>query len=176
MAEINNQPSQKKHKQTACNKKSTRVDLAPMVDLGFILLTFFVFTAALSQPMVMNLIVPNDKDSAVKDDICETCVLTIILDEDNKIFYYTGKAENALYRVTDYSSSGIRNIIMQKKKNVLAQKGKDDFVLIIKPTSLSSFKNMIDAVDECSINMVKHYYIDELNEKDKKWLKEKIED
>lgn len=173
MAAVNNQPSQKKHKQTACIKKSTRVDLAPMVDLGFILLTFFVFTAALSQPMVMNLIVPNDKEGGITDDVCETCVLTLILDKDNKIFYYTGKEETAQYKVTDYSSTGIRNIIMQKKKNVLEQKGKDEFVLIIKPTALSSFKNMIDAVDECSINMVKRYYIDEVNEKEKKWLKEK---
>ena len=61
---------------------------------------------------------------------------------------------------------------MQKKKNVFQQKGKDDFVLIIKPTALSSVKNLVDAVDECSINMVKRYYIDEVNEKDKKWLKE----
>lgn len=172
MAEINNQPPQKKHKQTACNKKSTRVDLAPMVDLGFILLTFFVFTAALSQPMVMNLVVPNNKDSAVNDDICETCVLTLILEKDNKIFYYTGKQETASCRVTDYSSSGIRKIIMQKKKNVLQQKRKNDFVLIIKPAALSSFKNLVDAVDECSINMVKRYYIDVVNEEDKKWLKE----
>ncbi len=173
MAEINNQPSQKKHKQTACKKNSTRVDLTPMVDLGFILLTFFVFTAALSQPMLMNLVVPNDKDSGIKDDVCETCVLTLILDKDNKIFYYPGKAETALYRFTDYSSTGIRKIIMQKKKDVFQQKGKDDFVLIIKPAVLSSFKNLVDAVDECSINMVKRYYIDEVNEKDKKWLKEK---
>ena len=173
MAEINNQPSQKKHKQTAFKKKSTRVDLAPMVDLGFMLLIFFVFTAAISQPMVMNLVVPNDKNSVIKDDICETCVLTLILDKDNKIFYYTGKVETALYRVTDYSSTGIRKIIMQKKKNIFQQKGKDGFVLIIKPAALSSFKNLVDAVDECSINMVKRYYIDEVNEKDKKWLKEK---
>lgn len=140
MADINNQPFQKKHQRTSCNKKSTRIDLTAMVDLGFILLSFFVFTAALSQPMVINLVVPNDKESGITDDICETCVLTLILDKDNKIFYFTGKEETDLYRVTDYSSTGIRKIIMQKKRNVFLQKGKDDFVLIIKPTAHASFK------------------------------------
>lgn len=171
MADINNQPFQKKHQRTSCNKKSTRIDLTAMVDLGFILLSFFVFTAALSQPMVINLVVPNDKESSITDDICETCVLTLILDKDNKIFYFTGKEETALYRVTDYSSTGIRKIIMQKKRNVFQQKGKDDFVLIIKPTKHASFKNLVDVVDECSINRVKRYYIDEINEEDKNWLK-----
>lgn len=171
MADINNQPLQKKHQRTSCNKKSTRIELTAMVDLGFILLSFFVFTAALSQPMVMNLVVPNDKESGITDDICETCVLTLILDKDNKIFYFTGKEETALYRVTDYSSTGIRKIIMQKKKNVFQQNGKDDFVLIIKPTKHASFKNLVDVVDECSINRVKRYYIDEINEVDKNRLK-----
>ena len=131
---------QKKHQRTSCNKKSTRIDLTAMVDLGFILLSFFVFTAALSQPMVMNLVVPNDKEISIIDDICETCVLRLILDKDNKIFYFKAKEETALYRVTDYSSTGIRKIIMQKKRNVFQQKAKDDFVLIIKPTVHSSFK------------------------------------
>ncbi len=161
MAEINNQPSQQKHQRTTCTKKSTKVDLTPMVDLGFILITFFVFTAALSQPVAMNMVVPNDMDSTITDNLCETCVLTVLLGKDNRIWYYEGKEENAVYASTNYSANGIRNLLQQKKKNVFQKKGSDEFVLIIKPTAMASFKNLVDIVDECSINIVKRYYIDE---------------
>lgn len=172
MTEFNNQSPQQRHQHTACNKKSTRVDLTPMVDLGFILITFFVFTAALSQPMAMNLVVPNDKDDSVSDPICESCVLTVVLGSNNAIWYYEGKEKYNGQGATNYSPSGIRNLIQQKKKKVLQRKGSDQFVLIIKPMAEASFKNLVDMVDECTINMVKRYYIDEVNDAEIKWLTE----
>lgn len=176
MAEINDTSQKKRHQRTTCNKKSTRVDLTPMVDLGFLLLTFFVFTSALSQPMAMNLLVPNDKDSS-HDELCESCVLTLLLDKDNNIWYYEGKGNYAKDKLTNYSPAGIRSLIQGKKKllsagkaGVFQKRGNDQFVLIIKPTPRSRFKNLIDVVDECSINKVKRSYVDELNEADKNWL------
>ena len=180
MAEINNTSPKQRHQRTTCNKKSTRVDLTPMVDLGFLLLTFFVFTAVLSKPMAMNLLVPNDKDTITKDLLCESCVLTLLLDRENSIWYYEGEEKYAIGKHTNYSPAGIRSLIQQKKKSLSAgqagvfqKRGNDQFVLIIKPTPRSKFKNLVDIVDECSINMVKRYYVDELNETDKNWLQER---
>ena len=90
MAEIETKRSNGKKKKF--NKKSTRVDLTPMVDLGFLLLTFFVFTTALSKPMAMNVDMPYDK-LPITDDVCESCVLTVILVKDNRIKYYEGAIE-----------------------------------------------------------------------------------
>ena len=167
MAEINNQPSQQKHKHTVCNKKSTKVDLTPMVDLGFILITFFVFTSALAQPTVMELKVPNDQLIDIHDSICESCALTLILAENNQLYYYEGKEENLNLKTSNYSSKGIRQLIIDKHKKVKTIRGRDDMVLIIKPGDNSNFKNLINIVDECSINMLKRYYIAEITGKEK---------
>ncbi|HSN61733.1 MAG TPA: biopolymer transporter ExbD, partial [Ferruginibacter sp.] len=172
MAEITNQTSQNKNKRTQCNKRSTKVDLTPMVDLGFILITFFVFTAALTDAKAMNLLLPNDSDTAVNDAVCESCALTFILEENNQLYYYEGKEENAQFKTSNYSSRGIRQLILGKRKQVIQKMGKDQMVLLIKPAAKSSFKNLIDVVDECNISLVKRYYIDEITDPEKNGIKE----
>ena len=150
-------------------KKSTRVDLTPMVDLGFLLVTFFVFTTTMAEPKVMNLVMPNDKDSS-NDQICETCALTILLGKDNTIYYYEGREENAVYKPTNYSSSGIRKLILDKKKAVISKRGADQLMLIIKASDKSSMKNLVNIIDESAINNVKRYYLAELTAVDKKFI------
>ncbi|WP_462251083.1 ExbD/TolR family protein [Ferruginibacter sp.] len=171
MAEIQTATTAKHNNGKKLNKKSTRVDLTPMVDLGFLLLTFFVFTTALTKPTAMNLIVPNDKASE-PSEICETCVLTVMLGKDNKIFYYEGMPENnPLIKETAFTTDGIRKVLLAKLAAVKNAKGTaDDMVLIIKPGAESAFKNFVDMADEVTINNIKHYFIDEINEADKKLL------
>ncbi|MEI9958107.1 MAG: biopolymer transporter ExbD [Ferruginibacter sp.] len=154
------------------NKKSTRVDLTPMVDLGFLLLTFFVFTTSMSKPTAMNLIAPNDKDTSVNNPVCETCALTVMLDKDDKIFYYEGMpGNNAVVKETAFTTDGIRKVLLAKLAAVKAVKGTaDDMVLIIKPGAESAFKNFVDMADEVTINNIKHYFIDEMNDTDKQLL------
>lgn len=171
MAEISQPATAKKSKGTVSKKRSTRVDLTPMVDLGFILITFFIFTTSLSELKAMALMAPNDKDPTIKDDICETCALTVILGENNMISYYEGLSEKAVFIPTTYDASGLRKLITDKKKSVIQKRHHDDFVLIIKPGIKSEFRNLIDAMDECAIGMVKKYYIDEITTEEEIKLK-----
>jgi biopolymer transport protein ExbD len=168
MSEIENKSSHNRTSKRRLIKRSTRVDLTPMVDLGFLLITFFVFTTQLTQPTVMNLNMPFDKDKE-RDDVCESCVLTVMLKEDNIIQYYEGKpAINSFVGTTDFSSSGIRNIILQKKAGVKkVTSGAKELVLIIKASNESTFQNFVDIVDEVTINNVKHYYVSEVDAIDK---------
>ncbi len=170
MAEIGTATSSKHKHGKKLNKKSTRVDLTPMVDLGFLLLTFFVFTTSMARPTAMNLVTPNDKGGP--SPICETCVLTVMLDKDNRIFYYEGMPENSpAVKETAFTPEGIRTILLQKSAAVKMAKGTaNDMVLIIKPGAESSFKNFVDMADEVTINNIKHYFIDEINDADKKLL------
>ena len=63
----------------------------------------------------------------------------------------------------------------KKKKVALARGNENQFVLIIKPTETSSFKNFVDITDEVTINNIKHYYIDEVTVAEKNFLKLKEE-
>jgi len=170
MAELQTNNSKKKGNKRI-NKKSTRVDLTPMVDLGFLLLTFFVFTTALSLPTTMQLDMP--KGEIRDDNICASCVITVLLDKGNIIQYYEGDLTNhPPVKETNFSPDGIRKIIMEKRRSVKAIRGNaDEITLIIKPSDVSSFQNFVDMMDEVAISNVKRYYMDELSAEDKKLLK-----
>lgn len=166
MADIETNTPKGKYQFRTTNKKPVRIDLTPMVDLGFLLITFFVFTSAMSKPVTMDIVSPYDKGSG-NDDICNSCVLTVLLGDNNVIHYYEGTFEKATLHTTNYNS--IREVLQQKRKTVKAIRGTaDQFVLIIKGADASSFKNFVDITDEVTINGIKRYYIDELTEVEKR--------
>ncbi len=157
MAEILNNNKEKNRKR--CIRKSTRVDLTPMVDLGFLLITFFVFTTAMSTTTAMGMVTPKAGDT--NDNICESCVITLLPSANNKLYYYEGKESAAVYKTTDYSAGGLRALLVNKKKQVLAVHREP--ILIIKPGATSTFKNLINIIDESNICMYKRYYLDTLS-------------
>ena len=108
-------------------KQSTRVDLTPMVDLGFLLITFFIFTTTMSQPTSMNLNMPKDTDKVDENTkVKESGSLTLMLGKENVIYYYYG-SDPATMQTTGYKE--VRNIILDKKKKTPAE----DLFIIIKP-------------------------------------------
>jgi biopolymer transport protein ExbD len=173
MAEIETKRPNGKKKRF--NKKSTRVDLTPMVDLGFLLLTFFVFTTTLTTPKAMDLVMPYDK-TPPDDKVCESCVLTVLLDKNNRIKYYEGAVENnPPVKETGFAPDQIRTVLMQKKADVQKVRGSaDQFILIIKASATSNFKKFVDITDEVTICQIKKYYVDELKQADNKILLKKF--
>ena len=157
----NNKHNNKQH----LKKKNTTVDLTPMVDLGFLLITFFVFTTTMAQPKVMKVEMPYDK-TTIEDPVCNSCALTVLLAKNDAIQYYEGEFSTAQLYTTNYKD--IRDIIQHKKKMVQQVRGSaDQFVLIIKATDSSLFKNFVDITDEVTINNIKRYYIDEITTAEK---------
>ncbi len=129
-------------------KLSTRVDLTPMVDLGFLLLTFFVFTTTMSQATAMNMNEPKeDKDQILK--VKNSGAMTILLGKGDQVYYYFGQLEadklSEEFKSTSFKE--IRQLIVDKKKATPI----DDLMYIIKSDSKSTFKNSIDILDEMSI-------------------------
>lgn len=132
-------------------KASTRVDLTPMVDLGFLLITFFIFTTTMSQPTSMNLAMPKDTDKPDEiNKVKESGSLTLMLGKGNVIYYYFGN-DPATMQTTGYKD--LRKIILDKKKSTPT----DDLFIIIKPDKDASYKNAVDVLDEMSINDIGRY-------------------
>lgn len=158
MAEINNtQLKQRKATGVAKSKKlSTRVDLTPMVDLGFLLITFFIFTTSLATPTTMHLRMPND--NGIPTPVKESCTLTLITGEKGIVWYYEGKTNNAPSNLHHVPMNQIRQVIINKKQHTPPP----DFFVIIKPATSSNYKDLIDILDEMTINDVKSYALTDI--------------
>ena len=132
-------------------KLSTRVDLTPMVDLGFLLITFFIFTTTVSQPTSMNLNMPKDtKDPNLDTKVKESGSLTLMLGKGNVIYYYYGN-DPATMQTTGYKD--VRKLILEKKRTTPAE----DLFIIIKPDKDATYKNAVDILDEMDINDIGRY-------------------
>lgn len=145
-------------------KLSTRVDLTPMVDLGFLLITFFIFTTSMSSPKTMKLAMPKDGEET---PVGQSTALTVIPLGGNKIFYYHGDLTNALqtnaYGITNYSvSDGLGNVVRTKQAALDKIGKRKDLMIMIKPTHESNYQNVVNVLDEMLINDVKHYAVVDL--------------
>jgi biopolymer transport protein ExbD len=142
-------------------KLSTRVDLTPMVDLGFLLITFFIFTTTMAQPTSMQLFLPKDTDKPEEQNKLKASgALSIMLSKNNTIYYYEGELlpDGSNFKSTNFKE--IRNIILNKKRSTDPK----DFMVVIKPGPLSSYKNSVDILDEMTINDVKRYALVDIAE------------
>ena len=132
-------------------KLSTRVDLTPMVDLGFLLITFFIFTTTMSQPTAMRIFLPKDVQKPEEQNkVKASAVLTIMLAKNDQIFYYEGDDPTKLQSA---NFKNIRDIVIDKKRRTDPK----DFVVVIKPSQDASYKNTVNILDEMNIDEVHRY-------------------
>ncbi|MBS1947148.1 MAG: biopolymer transporter ExbD [Bacteroidetes bacterium] len=132
-------------------KMSTRVDLTPMVDLGFLLITFFIFTTTMSQPTAMRLNLPKDVDKPEEQNkVKMSAVITLMLGKNDQIYYYEGDDPTKLQ---SSNFKGIRDVILDKKRRTDPK----DFMVILKPTPDATYKNTVNILDEMTIDEIKRY-------------------
>jgi biopolymer transport protein ExbD len=168
-------------------KMSTRVDMTPMVDLGFLLITFFMLATTMSKPTAMSVFFPDKQEKEEPEQtepLKASKVLTLFLGANDDVYYLDGvaaddeKAEASL-KTTRFGSD-LRTVIFESQKRINAanpkdDKGNDPFVVVIKPTVVSSYKNMVDVLDEMAITKSKRYaLVDNLTSSESKLLGDKI--
>lgn len=173
MAEINTGGGGGKHDggKVRSKKASTRVDMTPMVDLGFLLITFFILATTLSKPSSMTLNVPDKTKQEETEPLKASNVMTVFLGKDNKAHYIMGKAATEDPEVKTVSMGyDLRKAIQESAATVPG----DKFVVVLKPTKESTYKNMVDVLDEMAIIKIKRYaLVDVLTPDEKTLLKEK---
>jgi len=188
MAEMQVADKGKKGGKPKAKKHSSRVDLTPMVDLGFLLITFFMLTTSMLKPQTMEISVPS-KDKVLEEEqnkVKASQAITILLAKENKLYYYFGTQENGVdpqVIPTNYSSEGLRKMLFQKNFDVnkavdelKKEKKKMDEadynkklselksvktapVIMIKAADDANYKNLVDILDEMNINNIARYAI-----------------
>jgi biopolymer transport protein ExbD len=154
MAEMSAPATARKSRGVKKSKKlSTRVDLTPMVDLGFLLITFFIFTTALSKPTAMRLILPDDRGPRQHEP--ESAAITLLLGKNNSIYYYEG-ADPAKGKTVDQRS--IRSILLDKKYRT----DTTWFQVILKPSADATYGNTVNILDEMKIDDIHHFVLTDI--------------
>ena|ERR1035437_6118979 len=190
-----------KHGKKRAKKHSARIDMTPMVDLGFLLLTFFVLTTQFSKPKTMEINMPViPKDTTKRMKIEDNTALTLLLtDKQEKIFYYYGKFKNdpSILKTTDYSKEGIRKVFRERNKDVREQikketalymnhqmadttykrkmmdikSAKDAVFVIVKADEKAKYKSIIDVIDELNVADIGKYALVDISPAEKQYLK-----
>lgn len=148
-------------------KSSTRIDMTPMVDLAFLLLTFFMLTTTFNKPQTMEIIMPEKpKEEEDQPLVNEKKVLTLLLDKEDKIYWYIGITDPTV-EVTNFSKDGIRKVLLERNAAI------KDMMVLIKPSDESRYKNTVDILDEMNITNIKRYAIVDITTVDEGLIKKK---
>ena len=154
-------------------KMSTKIDMTPMVDLAFLLLTFFMLTTTFAKPNVMQLTMPvKEKNEDEQTKLKESEAFTIIMGANNKVYYYAGmNSPNDKtvavpdLKVTNYGPNGVRQVILDR------QRVQPKTVILIKPDDKAVYKNMVDILDEMNITNQKKYALVKIAKSDQDLIK-----
>lgn len=170
MAELNTGDGGGKGKggKVRSKKQNSKVDLTAMVDLAFLLITFFMLTTSLSKPQSMDLGLPDkeeDDKPPVDIKVDQRRTVTVILGANNKIEWFHGLQATpevgGAPAETTYGKEGIRKELLKRVKSIPESIGdpKKGMIVIIKPTAKSTYRNLVDILDEMAICKVPTYAI-----------------
>ena len=149
------------------------VDMTPMVDLGFLLITFFMLATTFSKPKTMEIIKPaKNEDDKDAPPLKKSRSLSVLLGERDKVYFYVATDEdlaagNLKVDSADFSTKGVRGVIRNRQDEVAQQYGsKDTLVVLIKAMPTAKYKNMVDILDEMRITGVRSYALVDLDKLD----------
>ncbi|MBD1398581.1 biopolymer transporter ExbD [Pontibacter sp. JH31] len=173
MAEVQEKADSGKGGKKRSKKMSVHLDMTPMVDLAFLLLTFFMLTTTFSKPQTMEINMPVKPDNPDEQIALKASnAMTIILGENDNLYYYFGlgdPAENPEVLKSDYSANGIRKVLISPKV-----RGNDKMTVLVKPMEKSRYKNVVDILDELKITDTNRFAIVEVSDNDKELVKSKF--
>src|SRR5690606_32719360 len=146
-----------------------------MVDLAFLLITFFMLTTSLNKPNAMDVTVPDKNEEDLEDrlEVADDRTTTILLAGNNKIVWYSGLFDNPIEgpETVDYGAEGIRKVLLRKLVEVPQRTG-DDLIVVIRPSDDATHKNLVDILDEMKIVDAQKYSLGTILDIESEFLKQ----
>ncbi len=131
-----------------------RIDMTPLVDVAFLLLTFFMFTTSMSRPQTMEINLPPDKD--VKVEIAESNLLTLRINEKGEMFWNTGiESPKRLER------AGMQKFLVEKSQ------ANPKLTVLVKVDRGGKYAMMVNTIDELNSAGIQRFSIAPLLDADK---------
>ncbi|KAK3604772.1 hypothetical protein CHS0354_000430 [Potamilus streckersoni] len=146
------------------------LDMAPMVDVAFLLLTFFMLTTTFSKPSTMEITMPK-KD--VETKIAESNLLTYSILRGDSVFWSRGQSVPEyvpLYEVVEGKkliSNQIKAIVKEQRQEVINEISEDNLAVVLKFDKRSRYRNLVDMIDELNLMDMKRFSLSALSEEDK---------
>ena len=158
--------------------QAPRIDLTPMVDLGFLLITFFMYTTTLARPATMELNMPSREPTTEPTTVVAESTLTLIPTKDHRIVYYEGILSDP-GQLKQCSFLQLRQVILKKKGQVVAlpatfSANAHKMYVLIKPGDDSTYGDLVQLLDEMSINAVPFSTIVDVTAEEKEWIQKKF--
>lgn len=168
MAELN--ASVKSGKRGSLSKLSPRIDLTAMVDLAFLLITFFMLTTTLAKPKAMPVAMPVDGPASA---VPQSRTMTLCLGKNNQVLWYLGMPENPLTApaLTNFNKAGLRAVLINTSKKIVASSGKP-MIVILKPSAHAVYADFVSALDELNIASIPSYAVAKISSKDMDLLRQ----
>jgi len=131
-----------------------RIDMTPLVDIAFLLLTFFMLTTTMSLPQTMEINLPPDAD--VKVEIAESNLLTLRIDDKGLIYWAIG-------------INAPEKIEFGKLRNFLVEKNQENpkLTTLVKVDRKGKYEMMVDIMDELNVANVSRFSLAPLLDADK---------
>jgi biopolymer transport protein ExbD len=146
---------------TSNNKReAAKPDMTPMVDLGFLLITFFMYTTTFTNPVQLPYNQPI-KDNDSTSDIKESNSLTVIIGKNDELLYHQTNLDD-LTNISD-SKSAFRELLINSKRNATKA---ENFTVIIKPSEFSTYNGFVGVLDEMVIINHDIYAVVDISEKE----------
>ncbi|ANH79707.1 biopolymer transporter ExbD [Niabella ginsenosidivorans] len=166
--------SHKRSMRKVFSRSGLRIDMTPMVDLGFLLITFFIYTSAMSDPATMDLFMPKNGPPV---NTAVSGAFTILVGNNRAVAYYEGNLAANASNLSHGSLTELRKALIRKKREVMAayvpdagceakalaeKRSIDDcrqnkLMVLIKPGKNANYKTIVNVLDEMSINRIARY-------------------
>jgi len=150
-----------------------RIDLTPMVDLGFLLITFFMYTTVLAKPNTIDINMPSNEKTD-EHLIPAESTITLIPVKGHMVVYYEGILENK-GQLKECFVDNIRDVLLRKKKQVIAlpanySRAAHKLFVLIKPDDGCKYGDMVQLLDEMNITGVPNYTLMDISLEEKELI------